>query len=199
MTNSTVWLACPACGSPQSAGFRPGATATTCLACRKHVEALLLPRTFAPHSPPPLPRSAPTPGDAVCFYDATQKATCLCDQCGVLVSDAWSAHWGNRKVCLRCLDKLRETKRDSSFESTRLMWDNICLLLSSAILIVIFPYFAIVTAPTALILGIRHWNHPRSLIPRSRFRLIAALVFASLQIIAMLVGLYLLIEAIITT
>lgn len=197
MNPNTVWLACPACGSPQSAGFSPGASSTTCMACRKPVNALLFPRAIIPFSPPPLIQSSPAPGDAVCFFDPTQKATSLCDQCGVLVSDAWSAHWGSRKVCLRCLEKLRESKRDSSFESSRLMWDNICLLLSSTIFILIFPYFAIIAAPTALILGIRSWNSPRSLIPRSRFRLIIALVFSAIQVIAMLVGIFFLIQAII--
>jgi hypothetical protein len=195
MTSATVWLACPACKSPKSAGFRPDTASTTCLACRKPVEALLLPRAFKPFSPPPLPSAPPALGDAVCFYDAAQKATCLCSQCGVLVSDSWSANWGNRKVCLRCLEKLRESGRDSNFESSRLMWDNICLLLSSTIFILIFPYFAIIAAPATIVLGIRTWNHPRSLVPRSRFRLIVALILASLQVLGMLVGIYFIIQA----
>lgn len=194
MTSATIWLACPACGSPKSAGFPPDSTSTTCLACRKPVDALLLPRAYTPVLPPPLPSASPAPGDALCFYDSSQKATCLCSQCGVLVSDSWSAHWGSRKVCLRCLEKLRESGRDSNFESTRLMWDNVCLLLSLSICLVIFPYFAILTAPAALVLGIRAWNHPRSLIPRSRFRLITALVLSSLQILGMLAGIYFIVK-----
>lgn len=199
MTIATVWLACPACGSPKSAGFPLGTASTTCLACRKPVEALLLPRAHAPASPPPLPGAPPAPGDALCFYDSTQKANCLCTQCGVLVSDSWSANWGSRKVCLRCLEKLRESGRDSNFESSRLQWDNICLLLSSTIFIVIFPYFAIIAAPAALVLGIRAWNRPRSLVPRSRFRLIVALILSSLQILAMLVGIYFIMQAMLTS
>ena len=199
MTNTMVWLACPACGSPKGTGFLPDSDSSTCRACRKPVDALLLPRAFAPVLPPPLPATAPAPGEASCFYDPTRKATCLCSQCGVLISDLWSANWGSRQVCLRCLDKLRESGRDSNFESTRVMWDNICLLLSGSILVIFFPYCAIIAAPAAIVFGIRAWNRPRSLIPRSRFRLITAIVFASLQVLGMLIGLYFLIQAIISS
>lgn len=188
MATATLWFACPACRSPKSVGLANEQSETSCIACRHTVTGLLFPRALAPASPPPLPVAAPIPGDAVCFYDPARKATGLCDQCGVLVSDDWSAHWGNRKICLRCLEKLRESGRDSRFESSRLMWDNICLLLSLAVLNPFVPYVAAITAPLALILGLRAWKRPRSLVHRSRFRLVVALVFSLLQIIGMIAG-----------
>lgn len=140
--------------------------------------------------------ASPVPGDSVCFYDPQQKASCLCSQCGVLASDAWSASWGSRKVCLRCLEKLRAGGKDKDFESKRVMWDNVCLILALAPLTPLSYFLAIVTAPAALVLGLRSWNRPRSLVPRSRLRLIIGLILASIQIVLIIVGLFILFQSI---
>lgn len=78
------------------------------------------------------------------------------------------------------------------------MWDNICLLLSLAIFNLVMPYVAVVTAPAALVLGIRAWNRPRSLVPRSRMRLVFALVLAVLQILGMLIALFFITHALLS-
>ncbi len=188
-----LWLPCPACRSAGGVGFTgPEATKGTCRACQREVSAHLFPKAFRPATPPPI--KAPIAGDAVCYYDPTQKATCLCSQCGVLASDAWSANWGSQRICLRCLEKLRQDGRDSRFETTRVMWDNICLLFSLAVCSPM-PYIGAITGPVALVLGLRAWNKPRSMVPRSRWRLVLGLGLASLQVIGLVVAVYFIIQA----
>jgi hypothetical protein len=51
---------------------------------------------------------------------------------------------------------------------------------------VIFYWLTFITAPTALFLGLRHWNSPRSLVPRSRARLIIGTGLALLEVIGMI-------------
>ncbi|HEX5791255.1 MAG TPA: hypothetical protein VFY13_08870 [Luteolibacter sp.] len=196
MVPANLWLSCPACKSARSVPYEGMQDSNLrCRACDHPISAILLPRLFATAPPPPLPGAViPATGEAPCFYDPTQKATCLCSQCGVLVSDAWSVQWGSQKVCQRCFDKLRSNQRDSRFETSRLIWDNICLLLG-LVPFTPFTYFLVIfSAPAALILGLRSWNKPGSLIPRSKFRLTLAIVFASLQVLLCVVLFYMLVS-----
>ena len=193
-SSPTLWLACPVCKLAKSVGLSAETEDTKCRGCGREAIGKVFPRAFAPAGPPPVPVASPVPGDSVCFYDPEQKATCLCSQCGVLASDAWSASWGSRKVCLRCLEKLRAGGKDKDFESGRVMWDNICLLLALAPLSPMSYFLVVVTAPAALVLGLRSWNKPRSLAPRSRLRLILALILAGIEVLLMIIGGYMLFE-----
>ncbi len=72
------------------------------------------------------------PGEATCYYSPNRRATHTCAHCGVFVSEAWSAEWGSSHVCLKCLDELRGKRKDSRFESRRVLWDNIALVTALA-------------------------------------------------------------------
>jgi uncharacterized membrane protein YozB (DUF420 family) len=56
-------------------------------------------------------------------------------------------------------------------------------------------FFTIFTAPLALFVALRHWNAPRSLVHRSRARLVLAVIFSSLQIVGWGVYIYYMINA----
>lgn len=135
-----------------------------------------------PAAPPALPGEALAEGEAVCFYSPNRRATTSCDHCGVLISEPWAAAWGTETVCLKCLEHLREEKRDARFISQRTLWDNIALTLALAPLTLIFWWAVFVTAPAALILALRHWNTSRGMVPRGRFRLVATILLSLLQI-----------------
>lgn len=89
-------------------------------------------------------------------------------------------------MCLKCLDHLRDKSKDTRFNSKRTLWDNMVLALGLAPIILlpllVFYWIGIITAPAALILGLWHWNSPRSLVPRGRWRLITGLLLAFLQV-----------------
>ncbi len=133
-------------------------------------------------SKPPPPPDPPGEGEAACFYSPARKATCECGHCGVLVSDVWAAKWGSQIVCLKCLEHLRSKENETAFQSKRVLWDNVALALALVPCTFVLWVFAFFTAPAAVFLALWHWNSPRSLVPRSRFRLIAALILGLLQI-----------------
>lgn len=137
----------------------------------------------APALPPPLvPETPPAEGEAVCFYSPNRRATTACDHCGVLISAPWAAAWGSDTVCLKCLEHLREERKDERFISGRTLWDNIALALALTPFTIVLWWAVFVTAPAALILAIRHWNSSRGLVPRGRGRLILAIVISLIQI-----------------
>jgi hypothetical protein len=133
--------------------------------------------------PPSLVEDPPAEGEAACFYSPHRRATKECSHCGVMVSDAWAAAWGSKTVCLKCLDHLRADTKQVDFQSRRVLWDSVVLILAM-LPMTLFLYFVVfITAPAALILGFWHWNSPRSLIPRSKVRLVIGMGLGLLQIV----------------
>jgi hypothetical protein len=192
---------CIACGYQIPAeALRTGAP-VPCPMCRLEVKAVVLPAIGKITAvPPSLPAEAPGPGDAVCFYSPGRKATHTCGHCGVFISEAWTAKWGSETVCLKCLEDLRNRRKDARFEARRTLWDNAALgtallpfgvCLPLALLGPMGPPFmmialmgSVITAPAALALSLFAWKKPSSLVPRSRWRVVGALLLSLVQCVA---------------
>ena len=175
---------CVFCSTPlPPAPTQAGLGVFSCVSCRKPNEIMLFPALLdtPDKKPPPLVFDPPAEGEAACFYNPSRRATTSCSHCGVMICDSWAAQWGSETVCLKCMDHLIE-KKDSRFQASRTLWDNIALVLACVPLTVIFWIFAFFTAPAAVFLALWHWNSPRSMIPRSRFRLVLAIILGLAQI-----------------
>lgn len=190
---------CTACGYHIPVAVFASSREGACPLCRKPIQATLLPamRQTPAARPPALPEEPPASGEAVCFYNPNRRATHTCSHCGVFVSEAWSAQWGAEHVCLKCLDDLRNRRKDARFEFRRVLWDNVALgtallpflgCLFSLVLgpVAVFPIVvclvaSVVTAPLALGLSIYAWKKPRSMVPRGPWRTLLALILSGLQ------------------
>ncbi|MBL9145636.1 MAG: hypothetical protein JNM99_18305 [Verrucomicrobiaceae bacterium] len=180
---------CAFCNQPLPADqLVSGANTVRCRVCGGKTQPSIFPALLADSAPKPptLPEEPLAEGEAACFYSPARRATKSCHHCGVLISDLWAAQWGQDTVCLKCLDHLRDKSKDTRFGSKRTLWDNMVLALGLAPIItlplLVFYWIGIITAPAALILGLWHWNSPRSLVPRGRWRLITGLLLAFLQV-----------------
>ncbi len=181
-----AWVHCPLCHSqlPLAVMAARQGDEVACTACGRasHIQVLPALIEAARPKPPPPPPDPPGEGEAACFYSPGRKATQTCGHCGVLISDVWAAQWGRETICLKCLEHLSAQAKDQRFESQRRLWDNITLALACVPLTGFLWFFAFVTAPAALLVGLWHWNSPRSLVPRSRWRLVLGLLLAVAQI-----------------
>lgn len=156
-----------------------------CAGCHKPSAVIALPALLVDGRPKPPPLiEPPGEGEVVCFYSPNRKATHECSHCGVLISDVWAAQWGSKSVCLKCLEHLREKGKDVGFQGSRLLWDNITLATALVPFTLVFYWATFITAPASVFLGFWHWNSPRSLVPRSRLRLMVGLLLGLLQITA---------------
>ena len=177
---------CARCNAPTLlASSQGGDEVQTCPACKKvnHLRAFAaLTAPSVRDRPPQLPEDPSGDGEASCFYSPGRRATAECGHCGVLISNPWSAAWGSKTVCLKCLDHLRADVKNHDFQSKRVLWDNTVLGLALLPLTVFFYWTAFVTAPTAAFLGFWHWNSPRSLVPRGKWRLVLGMLLALAQV-----------------
>ncbi len=189
------WTTCPACGTAGAVALRLHGGTGACRSCHRPVEGVWF-RAARQSRLPPLPEDPPGEGDTPCFYNPRRKATTSCSQCGVFISDAWAAKWGAQTLCLRCLEKMRASRRTPQFETQRWLWDNICLALVAVPFTFVFWWLAPLTAPAALILGLWAWRKPGSLVPRGKWRLALAIVLAAAQVVGGIALVYAMVQAI---
>lgn len=123
-------------------------------------------------------------GEASCFYHPGRKAARICDGCGVFICDLCDLDMGKQHLCPTCLEKGRTGAKITPVKREAILYDGLALGLS-LMPFTLLLYFALpFSAPAAIYFGIRYWNKPRSIIPRGNWRIILAILIASLQLAA---------------
>ena len=128
--------------------------------------------------------------DASCFYHPRKKAVVPCADCGRFLCALCDLEIGSRHVCPSCAtaaavggvaatDKTgRQGLPAGKIEPKRILHDNIALSLA---ILPVFPVWplSLVCAPVSLFMAIYYWNEPaRNPLPRTRVRLIFAILFS---------------------
>ena len=94
-----------------------------------------------------------------------------------LVADLQAALQGEHKI--------------KNLENHRTLYDSIAL--GVAVVPILLWFFTFITAPLSLILVIRYWKAPSSIIPRTKIRFIMAFIIGFLQITGWAIGIFALI------
>ena len=121
-------------------------------------------------------------GDAACYDHPNKRAVAHCGQCGRFVCALCSVDFRGEVWCPQCMAAGVEKKRTVELEQSRTLYDSLALAIVLTPLL-IWP-LTIFSAPAALFVAIRYWNRPLSLVRRSRWRAILAILIALAQIIA---------------
>jgi hypothetical protein len=119
-------------------------------------------------------------GEASCFYHPQKKAVLPCAACGRFLCALCDCELHGQHFCPPCLEAGRTKGKIQRLETERTLYDSIALWLTIVPLVII--YFTVVTAPMALFIAIRYWNAPRSLVHRTKIRLVLAIILATLEI-----------------
>jgi hypothetical protein len=130
-------------------------------------------------------------GESTCFYHPAKKAVLPCSGCGRFLCALCDCDLNGEHFCPACLETGRTKRKIKNIERERTRYDNIALAL------VFFPmvifYVTFITAPIAIVLAVRHWNSPPSLVHLTKARYGAAITIAALQIIGWIVLVFFLI------
>lgn len=120
-------------------------------------------------------------GESTCFYHPAKKAVLPCFGCGRFLCALCDCDLNGTHFCPVCLEAGRTKRKIKNIERQRTRYDNISLAL------VFFPmilfYVTFITAPIAIVLAVRHWNSPPSMVDRTKTRYIIAITFATLQVL----------------
>ena len=170
---------CPGCRTPLPPEILGAESSIPCPAC--HVPLLV---EVYPALARPLEEGAAAPlasseGDSTCFYHPGYRAAIPCDACGRFVCGLCDLVIGSRHLCPECVHRSLQ-ENTPGLTTERMLWDR--LAMSLAVLPVITIYFTLLTAPAAIYVAVRHWKTPGSLVAPGRWRFVAAIAFAALQL-----------------
>jgi hypothetical protein len=126
--------------------------------------------------------------ESTCFYHPQKKAHLPCEGCGRFLCALCDCELHGKHYCPACLEVGRTKRKIKSLETERTLYDS--LALSLAVIPLVIFYLTFVTAPAALYIAVRYWNAPRSIVHRSKIRLVLAIIIASLQIVGWGIAIY---------
>ena len=175
---------CAKCSAPLPAEYLNAAELRPCLGCGSEIKVEVFPALFRPPAENRAAEAVILPSEASCFYHQAKRASVICASCGRYLCALCDMELEGLHLCPGCLDASRAPGKATPLDQNRVIHDGIALLL--AVLPLLFVFITVITAPLALYWAIRHWNSPSSLIPRTKWRLVAAIILSSMQIVAWL-------------
>jgi hypothetical protein len=182
---------CPTCKAPLADNVLNQPQLAVCAGCGGKVRADVYPAFFRPIAAGKQGEALVVENEASCFYHPQKKAILPCEGCGRFLCALCDCELHGQHFCPACLETGQKKGKIKRLEQERTLYDSIALALALYPLLIF--YFTIVTAPMSLLIAIRFWNAPRSIVHRTKIRLVLAMIFAGLQLAGWAVGIYFLV------
>ena len=165
---------CARCDSPLPLWELATADVAACTSCGSRNTVRVFPALFAPPGAPALPEVA-LEGEAACFDHPARRAVAACQQCGRFVCLLCSVEFAGQVWCPSCVAAGIGQSKVIVLEPSRILYDSIALTVPLASLVAMWP-FTVITAPATLVFSVMKWNRPLSLVRKSRWRFVVAML-----------------------
>jgi hypothetical protein len=173
-------IGCSRCGEPVDPTMVAAQPPVPCAGCGSPLSVELFP-SMLKAIPVGTPATQVSSDDeASCFLHHGSRAEVPCDGCGRYLCSVCDIEIDGHHLCPTCVETGRGLEPDRMVQE-RVLWDSIVLTLAGLPVLLCW-YFTILTAPVALVLGIRHRRSPASLV-RGRARLYIGMTLAALEIL----------------
>jgi hypothetical protein len=177
---------CPRCKAPLGESLFNQPDLRPCPNCAAPLQVEIFPALFRPVATGSAGEALVVSDEASCFFHPQKKAVVTCQGCGRFLCGLCDCELRGEHFCPTCLETGKKKGKIKRLENERVLYDSVALAL--AVLPMLVFYFSIITAPMALFIAIRYWNAPRSIVHRTKIRLVVAIVFASIQILGWGIG-----------
>ena len=174
-------LLCSSCHTPLVAGLCNSGDSFRCPHCSVKLQAEIFPAILRPVSEVSSVGVLASEGEASCFYHPEKQAAKVCSSCGRFLCSLCEIDLAGRCLCPACLEQGRQNDQISELITKRTLYDS--LAMNVAILPVFFWPLTLISAPVAFFLAIYAWRKPTSILPRTKIRLVVALLVSALQMI----------------
>jgi hypothetical protein len=181
-------IVCTKCNFPVSRSILAISEHVICLNCQSVMDVYIFPAFFKPAEIGTDAELLTAESEASCFYHPDKRAFIICSQCGRFLCSLCDLEIKEKHICPGCLDKDKAKNKTQDLETRRTNYDQLALML--ALLPLFIFYLTVLTAPIAIYISVRYWNFPLGITRRSKFRFIAAIFFASLEIVGWIAGIY---------
>jgi hypothetical protein len=157
--------------------YEPGGGAVRCR-CGVEAIAYLYPALVrVPESSPG--EAVQAAGEAACFAHAGKRAVASCESCGRFVCGLCRIDWGGRVLCPTCVNAAE--KRTDLLTRSRPLYDSMAL--ATGLFSLLLLQLSLLAAPFTIVLAIRSFRAPGSLVPRTHVRAWIALLIGLLQLV----------------
>ncbi len=173
-------ITCPKCQTSLYDGVFNLFEPVACPSCDTQLQIEVFPAMFRQAAAGQRAEAVLVEGESSCFFHPEKKAVVPCHGCGRFLCALCDCELKGEHYCPNCLEAGKTKGKIKSIENTRTLYDSIALAMSLAPMLVF--YFTIFTAPATLYVAIRYWKKPLSILRRSRFRFVLAIILALLQI-----------------
>jgi LSD1 subclass zinc finger protein len=153
---ASVRVHCDRCHRPLD--FPPSGAVQTikCAECGAEMECWLFPAVSA-RLEDAVARSQPAQeGEATCFNHSARKATAVCEGCGRFMCALCEIGFMGAHYCPSCFQARRVQGRISRIQDSVIRYDRVAMALAVFPALCVWP--ALVAAPIALYVVVRHWN-----------------------------------------
>ena len=171
---------CTKCRKPLPPVLYNAQELRTCPSCKALSQVEIFPAALRAPTPSAAPDGAASEGEASCFYHPDRKAVLACESCGRFLCGLCDLELHGAHICSACLKTGKQKGRLKKLENRRTLYDSLALAVAVYPMLLAWP--SIIGAPIALYIAIRYWNAPSSVVPRSKWRAILAIIIALLTI-----------------
>jgi hypothetical protein len=174
---------CQNCRAALDAQFANTGEDSACPSCGRLVRLDVFPALLKPIDSGSLPEHIFREDEAGCFYHPDKKAVVPCSACGRFLCALCDVPFGEQHLCPGCLQAGQQKGRLVELENKRTLYDSIAISLAVVPLIVpLFWFLTLLTAPFAIGMGIYALKKPLSLVRRTYVRAWLAIGIGVLEI-----------------
>jgi hypothetical protein len=164
-----------------------------CPSCKSKQSALIFPAIRGISAPSLSGTPKVTEGLAACFFHAAKPAVIPCDVCGRFLCGLCDLKIGESHLCTLCLQSAQDGKTPADAkpltqvkEQTYLHQNMALILTWYAPISIVGLYVMFLTAPAAIFISIRYWNHPGGIQQRGKWRFILSILMGLTQIVCVI-------------
>lgn len=165
-------LPCARCSAPLPSWELATGETATCTSCGSANQVRLFPAALRQAGA--VQTETAMDGEAACFDHPGKRAVAACRHCGRFVCALCSVDFGNEVWCPSCVAGRAGAAQSANPETSRVLYDSIAVLVPWFSLM-LWP-ITIITCPGTVVFSILKWRQPLSLVRRSRWRFLLAIL-----------------------
>jgi hypothetical protein len=169
-------ILCTKCGASLPAEVFNTSELTPCPGqfCESLLQVEVFPACFRPLEPGSAGERIVMEGQSGCFYHPQKRAAVPCEACGRFLCDLCDVQMHGHHLCPRCLETGAKKGMMKDLQNHRVLYDSAAL--SLALLPLLFWPLTLLASPVAVFMGFRYWKAPSSILPRTKIRLVLAII-----------------------
>lgn len=151
-----------------------------CEKCSEEIQTIFYPALVQPSS-----HSQITPilgSSSTCFFHPQKSAKSICESCGIFVCALCETESHQKIYCVKCLEKGITKEKDPTFVQSSILYDGIAWGLALAPFTLFFTILTPISALAVIVLFLFYRKKSKSILPRTPWRWICALLLAFTQI-----------------